>query len=169
MAGNGKLSFMIQDLPDGKASKDVSLGLGELDLGENSLLEARVEFNFHKTQWFVDVSFSVNAVVKRQCQRSLKWFETSVESSYHVTYSSEFTHEEIDYSGGKKPFPNPDDPVTLDAEVRDSIVLELPIRPLHPDFIDENGQIKPFSTQTFGDTELETSVDPRWQALKHLK
>ena len=68
-----------------------------------------------------------------------------------------------------KPFPNPDDPVTLDAEVRDSIVLELPIRPLHPDFIDENGQIKPFSTQTFGDTELETSVDPRWQALKHLK
>lgn len=169
MAGNGNLSFMIQDLPDGKSSKEVLLDSGELDLGETLLLQAKVEFDFHKTQWFVDVSFSVNAVVKRQCQRSLKWFETSVQSSYHVTYSSEFTHEEIDYSGGKKPFPSPEEPVNLDAEVRDSIVLELPIRPLHPDFIDEDGQIKPFSTQTFGETDEESFVDPRWQALKHLK
>lgn len=169
MAGNGVLSFMIQDLPDGKSSKMITLDADGLDLGESTLLEAKVGLEFHKTQWFVDVSFTVKAVVKRQCQRSLKWFETSVQSSYHVTYSSEFTHEEIDYSGGKKPFPNPDEPVNLDAEVRDSIVLELPIRPLHPDFIDENGQIKPFLTQTFGETDDQTSVDPRWQALKHLK
>lgn len=169
MAGNGNLAFMIQDLPDGKSSKEVTLGPGELDLGENSLLEACVELDFHKTQWFVDVSFSVNAVVKRQCQRSLKWFETSAQSAYHVTFSSEFTHEEIDYSGGKKPYPSPDKAVDLQDEVRDSIVLELPIRPLHPDYIDENGQIKPFSTQTFGDADNEASVDPRWQALKHLK
>jgi hypothetical protein len=104
MAGNGKLSFMIQDLPDGKSSKEVFLRENELNLGESSLCEAIIEFEFHKTQWFVDVSFSVKAVVKSQCQRSLKWFNTSVESTYHVTYSSEYEYEDIDYSGGKSLF-----------------------------------------------------------------
>ena len=169
MAGNGKLSFMIQDLPDGKSTNEVFLTENELNLGESSLLEAKIEFEFHKTQWFVDVSFSVNAVVKSQCQRSLKWFNTSVESTYHVTYSSEYVDDDIDFSGGKKPFPTPDEPVHLDDEVRDSIMLELPIRPLHPDYIDENGQITPFKTQTFGESGEEAPEDPRWQALKKLK
>ncbi|MDR9388483.1 MAG: DUF177 domain-containing protein [Balneolaceae bacterium] len=169
MAGNGRLSFMIQDLPDGKSNEMVSLAQDELELDGTELLEASVELEFHKTQWFVDVSFSVSAVVKRQCQRSLKWFETSVQSSYHVTYSSDVAVEEIDYSGGKKPYPKPDEPINLETEVRDSVVLEMPVRPLHPEFFDENGQIIPFSTQTFGDAETESSVDPRWQALKHLK
>ena len=169
MAGNGKLSFMIQDLPDGKSSKEVFLMENELNLGESSLCEAIIEFEFHKTQWFVDVSFSVKAVVKSQCQRSLKWFNTSVESTYHVTYSSEYEYEDIDYSGGKKPFPSPEAPVYLGDEVRDSIMLELPIRPLHPDYIDEDGEITPFTTQTFGESGEEAPEDPRWQALKKLK
>ncbi len=53
----------------------------------------------------------------------------------------------------------------------DSILLNLPVKKLHPRFLDDDGNPKEFVNQKFGEhtEEDETSIDPRWEALKELK
>jgi uncharacterized protein len=57
--------------------------------------------------------------------------------------------------------------MSITDELRDSILLEIPIKKLHPRFYDEHGEPLPFTKQ-FGTSDVPEE-DPRWDALKNLK
>jgi uncharacterized metal-binding protein YceD (DUF177 family) len=54
--------------------------------------------------------------------------------------------------------------------VLDTLLVHLPVKKLHPRFLDEDGNPKEFVAESFGEAdEEEDAIDPRWEALKDLK
>ena len=50
------------------------------------------------------------------------------------------------------------------------LLLSLPTKRIHPRYLDEEGNPKELLHEQFGSyTDVENSVDPRWEALKNLK
>ncbi|MEX1011187.1 MAG: DUF177 domain-containing protein [Balneolaceae bacterium] len=168
---DSKLTFRILEIPDGKSTREVELAGEELQIEDRKVLSARVSFRFDRSLHFVKVDFDVNAVMSLQCDRSLDYFEHPVSGSYTVLFKPE-AEEISETSEGKiKPFDSRDLTLSLDQEVRDTILLALPIRILHPRFLDESGEPMDFGTKRFGTAgrDMEKSSDPRWEPLKHLK
>ena len=49
-------------------------------------------------------------------------------------------------------------------------MLEIPVRKIHPDYVDSEGNPEDFETQKFGpEPDEEEMIDPRWSELKKLK
>jgi len=61
--------------------------------------------------------------------------------------------------------------IDLEQDVRDTILLNLPTKKLHPRYLDEDGNPKEVLNEQFGDIpdEDEETIDPRWEKLKDLK
>ncbi len=166
-----KLTFNLQELPEGKSSRTVPLEKGDLSLSSEVTLEkGSVEINFYKTNYFVEVKFSVDVDTELICDRSLKPFSERVVASYHVLFEPDpVDHTETD-KGAVRQIPAGSLQVDIEEEVRDTIMLEVPVRKIHPDFLDADGNPKEFEIQTFGpEADDEESIDPRWSALKKLK
>jgi uncharacterized metal-binding protein YceD (DUF177 family) len=166
-----KLTFKIQELPDGKSSRSVSLNRGDLALSDEVVLdEGLVEIEFYKTNHFIEVKFKVDVEAELTCDRSLKLFYERLEASYHVLFEPNPVENTETDKGAVRQIPA--DHLLLDIEklVRDTIMLEVPARKIHPDYLDDEGKLKEFETQTFGpEADEDETIDPRWSALKKLK
>lgn len=168
---NSKLTFRIQEIPDGKSERRISLDPEDLDFEGLELKQATVEVRFEKTRYFIDVDFNVEADLFLICDRSLDEFEYHVQGSYEVLFKPEVEEVSVGKNSRVKQFDVRDLTLSIDQEVRDTVYLELPVKKLHPRYLDEEGVPLEFETRSFGDSaeEEEDSVDPRWEALKKLK
>ncbi len=166
-----KLIFNLQEIPDGRSSRLVKLQSDDLVLERDlRFLEADIEIGFYKTNHFVDVNFNLIAKVELICDRSLKNFEKELESSYHIHFDPNPVEESESEKGAIRQIPALDLKVDISKEVIDTIMLEIPIRKIHPDYLDEMGNPTLFKTKKFGDVDEEgEKIDPRWSALKKLK
>lgn len=166
-----KLTFRLQGIPDGESNKSVALGDAELDFKDDvSLEKANVEINFYKTEHFVQVKFNVRAELRLICDRTLEPFIYSTEGSYHILFEPNPVEESETEDGAVRQIPADDLVISLDKEVRDTIVLTLPIRKIHPDLLDSDGKPETFETKSFGpEPSEEERIDPRWEELKKLK
>lgn len=166
-----KLTFNLQELPEGKSERTIELLAEELSLeAEISFLGAGLNVKFYKTNHFVEVKFQVNANVSLICDRSLKPFDKELEGRYQIVFDPNIEEESEAEEGGIRQLTANDLQIDISKEVIDTIMLEIPIQKIHPDFFDEDGNPKEFETQTFGPSgDDEETIDPRWSELKKLK
>ncbi len=167
-----KLKFNLQELPEGDSHRTVDLDSKDLELkrDEVSLLKARIEIDFYKTDQFVEVKFNLEAETKLICDRSLEPFTKKLSGSYHLLFDPNIDEPSETEKGAVRQIPVHDLTVDIGPDVRDTIMLEVPIRKIHPDYIDADGNLKTFETKKFGpDSEDDDTIDPRWAELKKLK
>jgi len=168
---NDKLIFRLQEIPEGSSKRTISLD------GEDVSVEDSVSINsgsliveFFRATQFIEVKFSFDVIVKMICDRSLKPFTKNVNGSYQILFEPDPEDEYEEESSAVKRIPADDLILDISKEVRDSIMLEIPVKKVHPDFIDDDGKIVDFETQKFGDEPSdEERIDPRWAELKKLK
>lgn len=166
-----KLRFDLQEIPDGRSNRSVKLQKEDLVL-ENELrfLGADVEISFYKTNHFVDLNFDLIAKAEMVCDRSLKTFEKELRGSYHIHFDPDPVDETESDKGAIRQLPALDLNVDISKEVIDTIMLEVPIQKIHPDFLDESGKPIAFEIKKFGKADEDgDNIDPRWSALKKLK
>ena len=166
-----KLIFNLQELPEGKSERSVELLAEDLTLeAEISFLGAGIDVKFYKTNHFVEVKFQVNANVSLICDRSLKSFNKELDGEYQIVFDPNTEEESETEDGAIRQLTADDLQIDISKEVVDTIMLEIPIQKIHPDFYDEDGNPKEFETQTFGSSgDDEEVIDPRWSELKKLK
>ncbi len=166
-----KLIFNLQEFPEGKSDRSVDLLAEDVDLGsEIRFLGGSLNVKIYKTNHFVEVKFDVKADVHLICDRSLKTFDKNLEGKFQVIFDPNIEEESESEDGAIRQLTANDLQIDISKEVVDTIMLEIPIQKIHPDFFDEDGNPKEFETQTFGSSgDDEEITDPRWAALKKLK
>jgi uncharacterized metal-binding protein YceD (DUF177 family) len=167
-----KLTFNLQEIPDGRSERTVSISEGELELDDEvTLKRGDVQINFLKTNHFVEVEFTVDVETELICDRSLKPFRKELSGSYHILFEPDEVEDTETEKGAVRQIPADDLTVDIEKEVRDTIMLEIPVRKIHPDYYDSEGNPENFETQHFGPEpeDEEDQIDPRWEKLKQLK
>lgn len=166
-----KLTFKIVEIPEGHSRRTLELEEEDLDLDQYQFKGGGIDLDFHRTSHFIRVNFSLDVQVELICDRSLETFDFPVKDDYEVLFKVDVEEETEDESGAVRRFDFSSNTLSIDEEVRDTILLNIPIKKLHPKFFDEEGRTKSFETQSFGDTgeENDEKIDPRWNKLKQLK
>lgn len=165
------LKFRIFEIPEGQSEKTLELNSEELDLGETKLKDGTIHIEFNRTLHFIRTKFEIDAMVELICDRSLEPFEYDVHQKYEVLFKAEAIEESADENGAIRNYDHANKQIDLEQDVRDTILLNLPTKKLHPRYLDEEGNPKEAFNEKFGDVSDtdEEKTDPRWDALKDLK
>lgn len=166
------LRFDIQKIPEGESSKIAELPEEYFTLDDDvRLLEAEVQISFFRTDHFVKVSFNLLSIVELICDRSLDPFEKNVKGSFDILFQPDEVQESETEQSAVKQIPPIDLVLDIEDEVRDTIMLNIPIKKIHPRYFDESGNPEEFGTARFGAPaeKDEDPIDPRWEKLKKLK
>ncbi|WPP48318.1 YceD family protein [Catalinimonas niigatensis] len=147
---------------------------------ENSPVEKgdlRLEVTFDKQENLITVLFDIKGSVELECDRSLEKFDYPVEIHERVLY--QYGEEEQELSDEIIIITNDTQKINVAQHIYEFIILSVPMRKIHPKYAEEEnpfveGEII-FSSSTGHGSEKdsneedESSVDPRWDALKNLK
>lgn len=165
------LKFKIFEIPEGHSQRTVELKNDDLEIEEIPFNGATLDFDFYRTLQFIQVKFELKATIKLTCDRSLDKFDYEIETNYQVLFKAEEVEESADENGSIRNIDVYSKQIDLEQDVLDTIMLNLPVKKLHPRFLDEDGNPKEFVNEQFGDNsdEDEETIDPRWEALKELK
>lgn len=167
-----KLEFNIVEIPDGESRRTVQLTEEDLDLSPHTFCGGSIDLLFYRTLHFIRVNFHVDSDVEIVCDRSLEPYIQPIESDYEIVFKVDVQEETEDEDGAVRRFNFSTNTLSIEDEVRDTIFLNIPIKKLHPRFLDEEGKPKEFETKSFGTTKDDKDtevVDPRWEKLKELK
>ncbi|TVP98409.1 MAG: DUF177 domain-containing protein [Balneolaceae bacterium] len=167
-----KLIFNLHELPNGASSRQAIMGQDELVLEKDiRFIGAVVDVNFYKTNHFIEVKLKIKAETELICDRSLNPFIQIVHGTYHILFEPDPVEESDTDKGAVKRIPHGDLQINISQEVRDTILLNVPFKKIHPDFFDSEGNLTEFETKYFGHDAVNNneSIDPRWAALKKLK
>jgi len=164
------LEFKISEIPEGHSVKTVSLTGEDLDTGHFTLKDVHLDIKFYRTLHFIKVNFDMNAVVILTCDRSLDTFDFNIVQQYEVIFKAEKVEEQAGDMGAVRNINFSTNSIDLETDVRDTILLNLPIKKLHPRFLDECGEPKELIYEKYGSlSKDDETIDPRWEALKELK
>lgn len=172
LADMSKLEFHIVEIPEGQSRQVLTLDEDDLDLSPYTFKGGEIEIEFYRTLHFIRVNFVINLGIKIQCDRSLDYFVKPVDADYEVLFKVDVKEETEDENGAVRRFNFSSNTLSIEEEVRDTIMLQIPIKKLHPRFLDEQGNPKEYESQTYGSTSRESeeeNIDPRWEDLKKLK
>ncbi|WP_340102623.1 YceD family protein [Rhodohalobacter sp. 8-1] len=168
-----KLTFDIQEIPEGQSHKTAQLPEDYFDLKDGArLIEADVSISFYRTDHFVKVSFEVNSKVELTCDRSLDTYIDTIEGSFDILFEPGEVEESETVKSAVRQIPSNELVLDIEEEVRDTIILNIPAKKIHPRYYDEEGKPEDFGVARFGDIEdpdEEQKIDPRWEELKKLK
>lgn len=168
-----KLEFNIVEIPEGESQQVVGLTEEDLDLSPHEFKGGEVQLQFYRALHFIRVNFHVDSDVELTCDRSLEPYIQPVESDYEIVFKVDVQEEKEDENGAVRRFDFSTNTLSVENEVRDTIFLNIPIKKLHPKFLDEEGNPKDFETKSFGDIKEEDDdteiADSRWEKLKKLK
>ncbi len=167
-----KLEFNIVEIPEGESRQVLSLSEDDLDLSPHDFEGGEIAIDFYRARHFIRTSYDVQADVALVCDRSLDEFIQPVSTSYEVVFKTDVEEETEDEDGAVRRFDFSSNSFSIKKEVRDSIMLQVPMQKIHPRYLDEDGNLKDFETKSFGEgpTEEEReATDPRWEKLKELK
>ncbi len=159
------LAFKINEIPKGKSTETLSIESGKLDLAGLEYRDLVLEIGFEKREAALQVSFSFTAEVVVTCDRSLEEFWHPVEGKYEVIFKEGIDFDSEDEQMSIRRLDISGNIINIETEVRDSIVLSVPLRKIHPRFYNEDGELIEFEHQT----DESPEIDPRWEALKNLK
>jgi uncharacterized metal-binding protein YceD (DUF177 family) len=167
-----KLTFDIQNIPEGKSSKTAHLPEDYFKLKEGSrLIEAVVTISFYRTDHFVKVSFEVDSNVELTCDRCLENYNETIEGVFDILFEPGKVEETETVKSAVRQIPSEELVLDIEEEVRDTIILNIPVKKIHPKYYDGDGNAEDFGVARFGEIEPddEQKIDPRWEELKKLK
>ena len=163
------MKFRISEIPEGHSERTLELNNSTLPFDNLSHKNGSINITFEKRHGLIRVFYKLTTTLELTCDRSLDAFEHLVKADYEVVFKSGIEESE-DEKGAIRALNISGNNISIENEVRDSILLSIPVKKIHPRFIDKNGKISEFSA-TYSDTD-ETSddiADERWLALKKLK
>lgn len=164
--------FKIFDIPDGKSQRTVNLEQKDLDLEDYTFKNGTIDIEFYKTSKFIQTTLDIYAMVGLICDRSLDNFDYEINKEYKILFEADEIEETADEDSAVRMINFKTQEINIEQEVRDTIFLALPVKKLHPRYLDEDGNPKEYFHKTFGklsDDEDTQQIDPRWEALKELK
>lgn len=166
------MKFRISDIPDSKSSLDLSFDEHKFQLEgfRHDPVELHVEFI--KMPNTIQLFFRASTTLMLTCDRSLEEFRYPVSVSYKVLYKPNAEPQE-DEEQALRPLNTSSNTINIEEEVRDSLLLSLPIKKLHPRFLDTEGNEIPFF-ETFAESDEDAPdenepADERWDALRKLR
>lgn len=172
IVNNQKLQFDLQKIPEGESSKKALLPENYFELNDQTKLNgAELNITFFRTDHFVKITFKLSGSVELICDRSLDPFNKIIEGRFDILFQPDEIQESETERSAVKQIPVGDLILDIEDEVRDTIMLNIPIKKLHPRYIDESGKPEEFGTARFGkpSDDDEDLIDPRWEKLKKLK
>jgi uncharacterized metal-binding protein YceD (DUF177 family) len=163
--------FRITDIPEGDSHLELDFDSEQLQLMDYPHKNGHLKLDLKKTEHFIKADFSVEVVLQLVCDRSLDTFDYPVNTAYSITFKAEATEEKTDEHEAIRNIDYISNTINIEEDVRDSILLSIPIKKIHPRFLDESGNPVDYVSDTFGDVACddEERIDPRWEALKKLK
>ncbi len=167
-----KLEFNIVEIPEGESHRELELGEDEIDLSPYEFQGGEIQLKFYRALQFIRVNFHVETDVELVCDRSLEDYTQPIEADYEILFKVDVREEKADENGAVKSFNFSSNTLSIGDEVRDTLMLNIPMQKLHPRFLDEDGVPMDFETKKFGNVEKsdeQDQIDPRWEALKKLK
>lgn len=159
------IEFKINEIPDGKSQQRLTLDPEQFDLGQDKLKDVELLVNFDKTIEAIRVKFQVLAHATLICDRSLEPFDHMIDRSYEIIFNDKNEEDSEDEHTALRRLNVFENKIRIDKEVRDTILLGIPVKKLHPKYLDENGNPTDFE-KVYSDKNY---VDPRWEVLKSLK
>lgn len=167
-----KLEFNIVEIPEGESNRELELDEDDIDLSPYEFQGGEIQLKFYRALHFIRVNFHVETDVQLVCDRSLENYTQPIDTDYQVLFKVDVQEEKADENGAVKSFDFSSNTLSIEDEVRDTLLLNIPMQKLHPKFLDEDGVPMDFETKKFGKTEEsgeEEQIDPRWEELKKLK
>lgn len=167
-----KLEFNITEIPEGESTNELRLAASDFELPSCRFEGGTITINFYKSHTFIRARYQVGAELELICDRCLEPFIYPVHTSYEVIFKPAVQQEIEDEDTAVRELDFSTNTLNVEKEVRDSILLEVPMQKIHPKFLDEKGNIKDFDVKSFGGDEPEEDIkpiDPRWEKLKKLK
>jgi uncharacterized metal-binding protein YceD (DUF177 family) len=166
-----KLVFNLTEIPEEESRKELELAPEELDLSPYEFKGGEIEIQFFRSSEFIQTRYWIQADVELKCDRSLELFIYPVSTSYEVLFKTDVQKETENEDAALRRFDFATNTFSIEKEVRDSVMLEIPMQKIHPKFLNEEGKITNFETRKFGEkTESNKPItDPRWKKLKQLK
>ena len=132
----------------------------ELDPEKFDDIEARVRLDIGDHQILAELHISARAELI--CDRTLVPFQETVHGDFTVVFSKKAVGETAPDESMR-----PLDPATheldLGDEMRDTLLLSMPLRKVAPDAQDADLVLR------YGEHANDSNVDPRWKALEALK
>jgi uncharacterized metal-binding protein YceD (DUF177 family) len=166
-------TFKIFEIPDGKSERTLRARSEDLDLKDVELNQADIHIQFERGLHFIRTLLHINAQVTLICDRSLDPFIFTIDKDFEILFKEDATEESTDEKSAVRSIDTASQEIDIEQDVLDTILVHLPVKKLHPRFLDEHGQPIDFVDQQFGaddqDSEQDEHTDPRWDALKKLK
>ena len=126
-----------------------------------------------KQETLITARFVIDGRVTLTCDRSLEEFDYPLHVEESLLY--QYGEEEEELTDEITIITSHTQQINVAQPIYEFIALAIPMKRLHPTYTDDDypfaeGEIV-FSSQpdNVADTSAETSVDPRWAALKKLK
>jgi len=165
------MKFRISDIPDSKSTRELTVSPEEFSIGDTQHDGIKLAVHFTKILNTLQVRFNAKTNLQLTCDRSLETFSHPVSVTYNILFKPDIEDDEGDDQAIRQ-LNLSSNIIDIEKEVRDSILLSIPIKKLHPRFVREDGTETDYAV-TFGDSEEpdsdEEKTDPRWDALKQLK
>ncbi len=123
-----------------------------------------------KSETMIQVEFELKGDVILLCDRSLREFNESIQLSQTLIFKYGDQWEEMD--DNLIIIPRNLDQLDLGSYFFEYIVLNLPMKKLHPDLRSEEEEEMDdivYSTDEDSTEKSEEQLDPRWNALKNLR
>lgn len=158
-------TFDITDLKEGDVRQETAeLSAEALDLDEDTFSDIEVSVTLQKNDDRIEVAFDAKATATLQGDRTLRWYDEPVSGSYAVTFKPTKAIEEGEEEDETIREYSPFDPeIDITQEIRDTLLLALPLRRIAPGGEEEDLQLE------YGDTDEEADM-PEWkQKLKELR
>lgn len=135
------------------------------DLLEDGRFEATVILDKHET--FIEGTFGFKGKAKLVCDRSLEPFEYPMKAAHKMVFK--YGNEEAEVTDEIVIIPHNKASLNVGQYLYEFIGLALPMKRLHPKFMEEENEDeeegKIIYTST---TEEDGAIDPRWEKLKKL-
>lgn len=160
------ITFKISDIPMGKSTQERFFSADDISLDVLPFQQGYLEIDFERLHASIKVDFLVEGSAQLVCDRSLESFEFPISKSYSVIFRVEHDQDEEDEFTASRKLDLNKNQIDLSDIVRETIMLEIPIKKLHPRYFDDDGNPTQFEVQ-FGDDQKSTD-DSRWDALKKL-
>lgn len=162
------ITFKISDIAMGKSEREINFSSEDVAIEEVPFEEGYLELDFERLHDSIKVIFFVGGIARLTCDRSLEVFDYPISRSYTVLFRvDQVVDVEDEFTAARKLDLNKNK-LDLTEMVRETILLEVPIKKLHPRFLDEDGNPTQFEIDYGGDEQLG-GEDSRWDALKKIQ
>ena len=164
-------NISYKGLADGEYCYDYKVGKPFFEVYENpDIKDANLDVSvvLNKKSTHIEISFDIDGQVFLTCDRCMDVFENDFETSQtiYVKFGEEYAEEDENLYV----LPEADNDIDLSQFINELIVVNIPMRRVHPDDEDGNPTCPSDILKYINNIKNEgAAIDPRWNELNKLK